>query len=79
MGVQSWAEGAIDAEASVEAKRAGNAKAWWRKGRCLLEMGRVEEASEWISRGLEMEGMEEDLVKLLDECEARAKGQGKKA
>ncbi|PBP24402.1 tetratricopeptide repeat domain containing protein [Diplocarpon rosae] len=69
MALSNWAEGSIDAESSVEAKKAGNAKAWWRKGRCLMEMGRLEEAKEWIGRGLEMEGSEADLVALLKEIE----------
>src|SRR5450432_1983552 len=30
MAMQNWAEGALDAEASVEAKKIGTAKAWWR-------------------------------------------------
>jgi len=71
MALSNWAEGSIDAEASVEAKKAGNAKAWWRKGRCLIEMGRLEEAKEWIGRGLEMEGSEADLVGLLKEIEQK--------
>ncbi|TVY83171.1 Translocation protein sec72, partial [Lachnellula suecica] len=33
MAMSNWVEGSLDAEASVEAKKAGNAKAWWRKGR----------------------------------------------
>jgi translocation protein SEC72 len=73
MALQNWAEGAIDAEASVEAKKAGNAKAWWRKGRCLMEMGRLEEAKEWVGRGLEMEGNEADLVGLLKEIDGKMK------
>jgi len=73
MAMQSWAQGSIDAESSVEAKKAGNAKAWWRKAKCLVEMGRLEEAEEWIGRGLEMEGNESDLVKLLEEVQAKAK------
>lgn len=73
MALQNWVEGAIDAEASVEAKKAGNAKAWWRKGRCLLEMGRLEEAKDWVGRGLEMEGNEADLVGLLKEIEEKRK------
>lgn len=73
MAMQSWAEGSIDAEASVEAKKAGNAKAWWRKGKCLVEMGRLEEAVEWIGKGLEMEGNETDLVGLLQEVEEKIK------
>lgn len=71
MALQNWAEGAVDAEASVEAKKAGNAKAWWRRGRCLMEMGRLEEAKEWVGRGLEMEGNEADLVGLLKEIDEK--------
>ncbi|KAK6835999.1 tetratricopeptide [Apiospora arundinis] len=71
MALQSWAEGAVDAEASVEAKRAGNAKAWWRRGKCLLEMGRLDEALDWVGRGLEMEGEEAELLALQQEVAAR--------
>lgn len=73
MALQNWVEGAVDAEASVEAKKAGNSKAWWRKGKCLMEMGRLEEAKEWVGRGLEIEGNEADLVGLLKEIEAKEK------
>jgi translocation protein SEC72 len=71
MALQAWPEGAVDAEASVEAKKIGNAKAWWRRGRCLVEMGRLEEAKEWVGRGLELEGNEADLVGLLKEIEGK--------
>lgn len=71
MALQAWPEGAVDAEASVEAKKVGNAKAWWRRGRCLLEMGRVGEAREWVRQGLEIEGREAELVGLLKEVEER--------
>ncbi|CAK7203729.1 hypothetical protein SEUCBS139899_006475 [Sporothrix eucalyptigena] len=71
MATQGWAEGAVDAEASVEAKKTGNAKAWWRRGKCLLEMGRLEEAQEWVRRGLEMEGEEHDLLALRVEIQTR--------
>ncbi|SZE99823.1 unnamed protein product [Blumeria hordei] len=67
MAMQNWPQGAIDAESSVEAKKAGNAKAWWRRGRCLSEMGRLDEAREWLIRGLEIEGDEADLLSLLKE------------
>ncbi|KAL3419446.1 tetratricopeptide [Phlyctema vagabunda] len=78
MALQNWVEGAIDAEASVECKPVGNAKAWWRRGKCLMEMGRWEEAKEWVGRGLEFEGSESDLVGLLKEIEKHIDG-GKKA
>ncbi|TAQ87984.1 hypothetical protein B7494_g3692 [Chlorociboria aeruginascens] len=71
MALQNWVEGAMDAESSVEAKKAGNGKAWWRKGRCLMEMGRLAEAKEWVGRGLEMEGNEADLMALLKEIETK--------
>ena len=54
----------------MEARRTGNAKAWWRRGRCLVEMGRLEEARTWVKNGLEVEGEEADLVSLLKEIEA---------
>lgn len=80
MAAQGWPEGAADAECSVEAKRGGNAKAWWRRGRCLLEMGRYEEAAEWVGKGLEIEGEEKELMELLKEVEGRIqKEKGKKA
>ncbi|KOS21941.1 Translocation protein sec72 [Escovopsis weberi] len=69
IAVQNWPEGCVDAEASVEARRVGNAKGWWRRGRCLLEMGRLEEAREWVKRGLETEAEEGELVKVLKEIE----------
>ncbi|KAI1377046.1 hypothetical protein F4677DRAFT_417274 [Hypoxylon crocopeplum] len=71
MAVQSWAEGAADAEASVEAKRVANSKAWWRRGKCLMEMGRLAEAKEWVSKGLEMEGDEGELVAILKDINAK--------
>ncbi|KAH8652070.1 hypothetical protein BX600DRAFT_373332, partial [Xylariales sp. PMI_506] len=71
MALQGWAEGAVDAEASVEAKRVGNAKAWWRRGKCLLEMGRLDEARSWVGRGLEMEGEEGELRSLLAEIDKK--------
>jgi translocation protein SEC72 len=73
MAKSSWAEGSIDAEASVDAKKAGNSKAWWRKAKCLMEMGRLDEAKEWVGRGLEMEGNEADLVALLKEIDQKKK------
>ncbi|KAG5980774.1 hypothetical protein E4U55_003670 [Claviceps digitariae] len=70
MSSQNWPEAAIDAEQSVAAKRMGNPKGWWRRGKCLVEMGRLDEAREWVKRGLEIEGEEVDLTKLLKDIEA---------
>lgn len=78
MAMQQWPEGMVDADTSVALTKVGNAKAWWRKGRCLIEMGRLEEAKEWVSRALEFEGNESDLVGLLREVEgAMAKKEGR--
>ncbi|KPM34036.1 hypothetical protein AK830_g12535 [Neonectria ditissima] len=71
MALQNWAEGAVDAHASVEARWVGNAKGWWRRGRCLLEMSRLDEARDWVRRGLEVEGEEAELVGLLKEIETK--------
>lgn len=71
MHLGRWPEAAADAEASVEAKRQGNAKAWFRRGRSLVEMGRLAEAREWVARGLEFEGEEKELIELLREVDAK--------
>ncbi|KAE9972588.1 hypothetical protein EG328_004903 [Venturia inaequalis] len=73
MASNLWPEGAVDAQCSVELKKGQNAKAWWRRGRCLLEMGRVEEAREWVAEALEFEGQEADLVALMEEIEKKGK------
>lgn len=59
----------VDVEMSVEVWRMGNVKVWWRRGRCLVEMGRLEEVRIWVKNGLEVEGEEGDLVSLLKEIE----------
>ncbi|KAK3326210.1 hypothetical protein B0H66DRAFT_550380 [Apodospora peruviana] len=71
MYLKNWPEAAADAESSVEAKRQGNAKAWFRKGKCLVEMGRLEEAKEWVGKALEVEGEEKELVELLKTIEGK--------
>lgn len=71
MAGSSWPEGAVDAQCSVELKKVQNAKAWWRRGKCLLEMGRVQEAREWVGEALEFEGQEQDLVALMEEIERK--------
>lgn len=70
MTVSMWPEGAADGATSVELKRGGNGKAWWRRGKCLAEMGRWEEARAWVREGLEVEGNENDLFGLNKEIEA---------
>ena len=80
MGMQMWPEGAADAATSVEMKPApGNGKAWWRRGKCLAEMGRWDEAAEWIARAVEADGTESaDLKSLRSEVEQHLRtGNGK--
>ncbi|PYH41993.1 uncharacterized protein BP01DRAFT_326240, partial [Aspergillus saccharolyticus JOP 1030-1] len=60
MSQRLWAEGLVDARCSVESKPVGNVKAWWRGGKCLVEMGRWEEARRLVERGLEIEGRESE-------------------
>ncbi|PYI31560.1 hypothetical protein BP00DRAFT_495083 [Aspergillus indologenus CBS 114.80] len=71
MSQRLWVEGLVDARCSVESKAVGNVKAWWRGGKCLVEMGRWEEAGRFVERGLEIEGREseggKELVGLLGE------------
>jgi translocation protein SEC72 len=66
IALQQWAEGAVDGKTSVELRKNGNAKGWWRRGKCLVEMGRWEEARAWCEEGIEFEGQEKDLVELLE-------------
>jgi len=69
MATGQWPEGLADAEASIDCKRVGNPKAHWRKGKCLKEMGRLEEAREAIELGLEFGGEDADLKSLYKEVE----------
>lgn len=71
MAMRNWPQGAVDAECSVDAKRMGNAKAWWRRAKCLLEMGRLEEGRDWVIKGLELEAGERDLLELKKDFDAR--------
>jgi translocation protein SEC72 len=89
MAQQAWADAWIDAQCSVECKAGpaspppvpaaggggGTAKAWWRGGKALVEMGRWEEAKEWLDRAFEAEGKTGDgpkeLLALLAEVEDR--------
>lgn len=55
MSQSNWAEAALDAEASLEMKKVGNVKAWWRRGQSLREMGRLDEAADCVKNGLDFE------------------------
>lgn len=80
MALNDWPAAAIDAECSVELKKVGNVKGWWRRGTCLKEMGRLEEAREWVREGREFESQGPDkenvkeLVGLDQEIESRIGG-----
>lgn len=68
MSQQMWPEAANDAEMSVELKKVGNVKGWWRRGQSLREMGRYEDASDWVKNGLDFErqGPEKQAVGELE-------------
>lgn len=69
MSMREWAEGAIDAQASVDMRAVNNTKGWWRRSKCLMEMGRIEEAQEAVKKGLEF-GADNDLLSLRKEIES---------
>lgn len=74
MAASQWPEAAADAACSVELKRQGNGKAWWRRGRCLVEMGRWEDASRWVAEGRgEMESESAEGARELRELEGEIK------
>ncbi|MCJ1351274.1 MAG: hypothetical protein MMC33_001258 [Icmadophila ericetorum] len=77
MSLQAWPEGAADAETSVEMKRVGNQKAWYRRGKCLFEMGKWVEAKEWLHKALEVESEDADLKGLMVEVEGRIGKEGR--
>ena len=81
MGKAEWPAAAADAECSVELKKVGNAKGWWRRGRRLLEMGRLEEAREWVREGREFESAGPDKAGLaeLEALEKEVQGKMDKA
>ncbi|RPB05658.1 hypothetical protein L873DRAFT_1785393 [Choiromyces venosus 120613-1] len=66
IGINNWPEALADVNASIDFKRAGNPKAHWRKGKCLKEMGRYEEAKAALEFGLEF-GNDAELTHMLKE------------
>lgn len=82
---REYVEGFKDAECSTECKRGkqqgpqgqvmpGNPRAFTIGGKCLVEMGRWEEAVDWLERGLELEGDDgpdgKEMMKMLVEARA---------
>jgi translocation protein SEC72 len=74
IALQMWPEGAADAATSVEMKAGpGQGKAWWRRGKCLVEMGRWEEAEEWVGRAQLGDGEGQELRGLAVEIAGRVR------
>lgn len=88
---REWVEAYRDALCSTECKKGpsvtpqgqrvlGNPKAWTIGGKALLEMGRVDEAVDWLQKGVETEGTQTDdckvLAKLLEEAKKRLEAEG---
>jgi translocation protein SEC72 len=78
MSLGNWAEGAVDAQCSVECKKQGNPKAWWRRGRCLVNMGRLDEAQRCMDECLELEAPDAELVALGNEIREKVEKLGGK-
>lgn len=83
----NWVDGWKDAECSTECRKGpqtgpqgqripGNPRAFILGGRCLVEMGRSEEAVKWLERAIEVEGKDgpdgAQLVQLLEEARRKA-------
>lgn len=88
---REWVDGFKDAECSTECKRGvqqgpngqkvpGNPRAFVLGGKCLVEMGRWDEAVEWLERGIELEGADgpdgKQMQALLDEAKAGLEKKG---
>ena len=75
MSMSNWPEALADANIAVDLKKQGNAKAHYRRGRALKEMGRWEEARLGLESALEW-GEDKEIEVLLKEvrevCEKRA-------
>lgn len=88
MSAQNWPEGLVDARCSLECKDVGNVKAFWRCAKCLVEMGRLQEAREVVLKGLAVEDRvdsrppsgnaaagRKELAGLLGDVEAAMRGE----
>jgi translocation protein SEC72 len=72
MSLQNFVEAYVDAEMVTRLKREWS-KGWFRKGKALVGLGRVEEASEAFQTGLRFDHESEELKKALDEVESNSK------
>ncbi|KAI5298248.1 hypothetical protein KEM55_003625, partial [Ascosphaera atra] len=62
---QMWPEGMVDSKLSVSCSPLKNSKAWYRGGKCMVEMGRFAEAKDWLEKGIEVESVTTDNTKEL--------------
>jgi translocation protein SEC72 len=89
MESKNWVEGWKDAECSTVCKSGpqqtpqgqrvpGNPQAFLIGGKCLMEMGRNEEAVKWLEKALDVEGREgppgQELMKMLAEAKKKVEG-----
>ncbi|ETN43738.1 uncharacterized protein HMPREF1541_02897 [Cyphellophora europaea CBS 101466] len=89
--LREWVDAWRDAQCSTECKKGpsqtpqgqrilGNPKAFTIGGKALLEMGRTEEAVQWLEKGVETEGTQTDdckaMEKLLQEARAKLQAEG---
>ncbi|KAB8349634.1 hypothetical protein FH972_023653 [Carpinus fangiana] len=78
---RQWGDSFVDAQLSIECKRAGNALAYARGGRALVEMGRRVEAKDFLAQGADgentaLQGAKGQLNQLKAQiAQAQAQGQ----
>lgn len=87
---REWVDAYHDAMSSAECKKgptvtpqgqkiAGNPKAFLIGGKALLEMGRTDEAVQWLEKAIEVEGTQQDdskhLIQMLQEAKEKQKSE----
>ena len=73
LAAAAWPLALGDAKLSIEYKRVGNASAWWRGGKAMLEMGRLDDAERWLVEALAVEPGDSELTALRDEVRRAAR------
>ncbi|KAK9479151.1 TPR-like protein [Lipomyces japonicus] len=67
MSQNRWGEALVDADTSIYLKR-NVSKSYWRKGKCLIELGRLQEAKDILEIGIEFaDGNDNELKTALSE------------
>ncbi|KAF7722801.1 hypothetical protein EC973_002685 [Apophysomyces ossiformis] len=69
LALENYVDAFVDAEAVTNLKREWS-KGWFRKGKALVGLGRLEEAAEAFKTGLRFDNESEELKKALAEVEA---------